>query len=69
MAQVVFTGFVMFVQLCVTLGWAPSWLSIRTRPIRLIDPAAIGAVVIQAWLGPVCPLTRFELYLRGGEAD
>ena len=64
-----FVGFVVFGQLYVMLGWALRWPSARNPLFRFLHLAAIGVVVIQAWLGLVCPLTLLELHLRGGEAD
>jgi hypothetical protein len=63
-----FAGFVVFGQIYVMLGWALRWSSARNRLFRLLHLAAIGVVVIQAWLGLICPLTLLERHLRGGEA-
>lgn len=64
-----FVAFVVLGQLYVLIGWALGWSSARNRAFRLLHLAAIGVVVLQAWLGLVCPLTLLELHLRGGQAD
>ena len=48
------------------LGW--SW--VRGRRFRLVHLGAIGVVVVQSWLGMICPLTTLEMALRAraGEA-
>ena len=48
------------------LGWA--W--VRNPRFRIAHLAAIGVVVIQSWLGVICPLTTWEMALRerAGEA-
>lgn len=67
--HVAFVGFVLIGQLYVMLGWALRWPSARNRLFRQLHLAAIGVVVLQAWMGLVCPLTLLELHLRGGEAN
>ena len=67
--HVAFVAFVVLGQLYVLVGWALGWPSARNRTFRLLHLAAIGVVVLQAWLGLVCPLTLLELHLRGGQAD
>ena len=62
---------------CVVLGllavYLGSWLSwgwVRSLWFRLTHLAAIGVVVLQAWVGVLCPLTGWESRLRelaGGE--
>ncbi len=68
LVHVAFVAFVVLGQLYVMLGWALSWPSARNRLFRHLHLAAIGVVVLQAWLGLVCPLTLLELHLRGGDA-
>jgi len=60
-------GFIVFVVvglLLVLIGGALRWRWVRQRWFRLIHLAAIGLVVVQAWLGVECPLTTWENYLR-----
>ncbi|MDV3504954.1 DUF2784 domain-containing protein [Marinobacter sp. M-5] len=48
------------------LGW--HW--VNRRGFRYLHLLAIGVVVLQAWLGVLCPLTTLEMWLRAeaGEA-
>jgi hypothetical protein len=69
----VHAGVVLFVVLglpAIVLGnwWGWSW--VNRRPWRLAHVAAIGVVVVQAWLGRYCVLTDIESSLRqqAGEA-
>ncbi|MEM6486459.1 MAG: DUF2784 domain-containing protein [Pseudomonadota bacterium] len=52
------------------LGWIFDWSWVRNPWFRLTHLICIGIVVVQAWLGVVCPLTILENYLRNlaGEA-
>lgn len=59
--------FVLFVILglvAILLGWARRWRWVRHFWFRAVHLAAIGFVVVQTWLGVVCPLTTLENYLR-----
>lgn len=51
-------------------GRARGWQWIRNFWVRLLHLVMIGVVVVQAWLGLVCPLTTLEntLRRRAGEA-
>ena len=46
-----------------------SWAWVRNWWFRAIHLAAIGVVVLQSWLGVICPLTKLEMYLRGKAGD
>jgi hypothetical protein len=66
-------GFVLFVVLSLFLiiaGGALGWRWVHIRSFRVCHLLAIGVVVMQAWMGVICPLTRLEMNLRiqGGEA-
>lgn len=69
----VHASFVLFVvggQALILAGWARAWRWTRNPPFRTAHLAAIGFVVVQQWLGGVCPLTEWESALRhraGGE--
>lgn len=59
--------FVVFVVLGLGLilaGGALGWAWVRVRWFRLAHLAAIGVVVLQSWLGAICPLTTLEMALR-----
>lgn len=69
----VHVGFVVFVILGLVLtlaGGLCGWRWVRGMTFRVAHVAAIGVVVAEAWLGIVCPLTRWENELRAlaGEA-
>ena len=48
----------------VFVGRARHWRWVRNPWVRLAHLLAIGVVVLQAWLGVVCPLTTWEMQLR-----
>ena len=59
--------FVLFVVagLALTLaGGLLGWRWVRDPWFRLAHLAAIGVVVVQSWLGILCPLTSLEMALR-----
>jgi hypothetical protein len=45
-------------------GGALGWGWVRVRGFRLAHLAAIAVVVLQSWLGAICPLTTLEMALR-----
>jgi len=45
-------------------GLALGWRWVHNRLFRLLHLAAIAVVVLQSWLGVICPLTRWENRLR-----
>ncbi|MEO0347002.1 MAG: DUF2784 domain-containing protein [Pseudomonadota bacterium] len=66
-------GFVLFVVAGLALVWIGAWRSwrwIRNPYFRIAHLLGIGVVVLQAWLGRICPLTIWEMALRerAGEA-
>lgn len=64
---VVHFGFVVFVvlgQVLIWFGWALGWGFTRNLWFRGAHLAGIGIVVLQAWLGRLCPLTVVESELR-----
>ncbi len=66
------TGFVLFVVvglLTILCGGFLRWHWVRNPWFRAGHLAAIGIVVIQAWLGIICPLTTLEMYLRDKAGD
>ena len=60
----VFIVFVVFGFMLILLGLLARWSWIHNRKFRIIHLAAIGFVVLQAWLGQLCPLTVWENELR-----
>ncbi len=66
-------GVVLFILaglLLTLLGAACKWRWVHNFWFRALHLAAIIYVALEAWLGIVCPLTTFELWLRarGGQA-
>ena len=66
-----FVAFVVFGQALIVVGLWRGWRWVRNFRFRLAHLAAIGIVVLQAWLGVLCPLTILENALRhrAGEAS
>nr|WP_295708894.1 DUF2784 domain-containing protein [uncultured Halomonas sp.] len=62
--HVLFVAFVVVGLLAVYAGYFLNWRWVRNRVFRIVHLCAIGYVVIQAWLGVVCPLTTWEMALR-----
>ena len=68
-AHAAFVVFVIAGLVLVLLGGACRWRWVRNRCFRLVHVAAIGVVVLQSWLGIVCPLTTLEMALRARAGD
>ncbi|HXV77999.1 MAG TPA: DUF2784 domain-containing protein [Candidatus Polarisedimenticolaceae bacterium] len=65
-------AFVIFVVVglaLVLVGGARGWRWVRNPWFRLAHLLAIGVVVLQAWLGVLCPLTTLEMRLRERAGD
>ena len=65
-----FVAFVVLGLLAAIAGRWAGWFWIYGLKFRLLHLLAIGVVVVQAWLGQACPLTRWEneLRIRAGQA-
>lgn len=64
---VVHTGVVLFVVgglAAIVAGNLLGWRWVNGRTFRLLHLVTIGVVVLQAWLGELCPLTILESWLR-----
>ena len=59
-----FVLFVVFGLLLIILGGWRRWSWVRNWWFRMAHLAAIAVVVLQAWLGQICPLTILEMWLR-----
>jgi len=59
-----FVAFVVAGFLLILVGLLASWRWIHNRLFRLAHLAAILVVVLQAWMGLLCPLTVLENELR-----
>lgn len=67
--HVLFAGFVVGALLLILVGGWRRWDWVRNPWFRLAHLAAIAVVVLQAWLGRVCPLTGWEMALRSKAGD
>ncbi|MCA9448247.1 MAG: DUF2784 domain-containing protein, partial [Candidatus Omnitrophica bacterium] len=63
--------FVVVGQILILLGWWRGWPWTRYLSFRIVHLACIAVVVLQSWLGIICPLTVLEYRLRrlGGTAS
>lgn len=69
---VLHVGFVVFVVVGLALIWlggALGWSWVRNPWFRVAHLIGIGIVVLQAWLGQICPLTIWEMALREKAGD
>jgi len=46
-----------------------AWFWVRNPWFRILHVAAISIVVLQSWIGVVCPLTTWEMSLRNQAGD
>ncbi len=68
--HVLFVGFVVVSLLLIAAGLALQWCWVRNFWFRIIHLVAIAIVVLQSWVGVICPLTIWEnqLRLKAGQA-
>lgn len=69
LVHALFVAFVVVGVVCILAGKALSWSWVRNPWFRLSHLAAIGVVVLQSWLGAICPLTIWEMALREKAGD
>lgn len=69
-AHALFVLFVVAGLLLILVGKPLDWAWVRNPWFRIAHLAAIGIVVLQSWIGAICPLTTWEMALRerAGEA-
>lgn len=67
--HVLFVGFVVFGLFLILLGGIFGWPWVRNPWFRILHVVAIGIVVIQSWIGAICPLTAWEMALRTQAGD
>ena len=67
--HVLFVAFVVIGLVLILLGKLLDWHWVRNWWFRIAHLVAIVVVVLQAWLGVICPLTTLELYLRQQAGD
>jgi len=59
-----FVVFVVFGLVLILVGLLARWSWIHNRKFRIAHLVAVGFVVLQTWLGQLCPLTLWENELR-----
>ena len=66
-----FVVFVVFGLVLILVGLLSRWSWIHNRKFRIAHLVAVGFVVLQTWLGQLCPLTIWEneLRRRAGQSD
>lgn len=69
LAHALFVAFVVLGLLLVLAGRLLCWSWVRNPWFRSAHFAAIGLVVLQSWLGAICPLTTWEMGLRERAGD
>ena len=62
--HVALVAFVVGGLLLILVGNLRGWRWVNGLAFRLTHLAAIAFVVLQAWLGAICPLTSLEMWLR-----
>ena len=67
--HVLFVAFVIFGLVLILIGKLRHWSWVRNAWFRIAHLAAIGVVVLQSWLGIICPLTIWEMALRERAGD
>ena len=67
--HVLFVGFVVIGLVLILVGKLRGWGWVHRFWLRIAHLSAIGFVVLQSWLGAICPLTRWEMNLRGLAGD
>lgn len=64
-----FVAFVVVGQLLIVAGKFRHWGWVRNPWFRVVHLLAIAVVMVQAWLGEICPLTTWEMALRARGGD
>ena len=67
--HLLFVLFVVAGLLVIYLGWFFEWRWVRNPWFRIIHLLGITVVVVQSWLGMICPLTIWEMSLRAKAGD
>jgi len=67
--HVLFVAFVVLGLAVILIGKPLDWAWVRNPWFRFTHLAAIGIVVLQSWVGLICPLTTWEMALRERAGD
>ena len=67
--HVLFVAFVVVGLVLILIGKLLGWAWVRNPWFRFSHLAAIGIVVLQSWVGLICPLTTWEMALRARADD
>ena len=67
--HVLFVAFVIFGLLLIFSGKLMSWSWVCNPWFRMVHLIGIGVVVLQSWLGIICPLTTWEMAFRSKAGD
>jgi hypothetical protein len=67
--HVLIVAFIVFGLILIIAGGFAGWRWVTKRWFRYAHLAAIAFVVVQAWLGRICPLTIWEMQLRAKAGD
>ena len=67
--HVLFVAFVVLGLLLIIAGRWLSWTWVRNPWFRMTHLVCIVVVVLQSWLGRICPLTTWEMALRAKAGD
>ncbi len=64
LVHVMFVSFVVVGLVLILIGKVFTWSWVKNPWFRITHLASICVVVIQSWLGVLCPLTTWEMVLR-----
>ena len=67
--HVIFVVFVVLGLVSIYVGYFLKWPWVRNWWFRVSHLVAIAIVVLQSWVGMICPLTTWEMYLRKAADD
>jgi hypothetical protein len=67
--HLLFVAFVVGSQVLIVAGGVLKWRWVRHVRFRIVHVLCIGIVVVQSWLGVICPLTLLENALREKSGD
>ena len=69
LAHAMFVSFVVVGLVLILIGKVLTWSWVKNPWFRITHLASICLVVIQSWLGVLCPLTTWEMALRSKAGD